>query len=55
MKENELLMNKEEYFKLKSLYKKAIENNELLIEFQGNKLLVSYTKYLLEHLKNKYE
>jgi hypothetical protein len=47
-----MIINVENYKKLKKAYDKAVANKQNQFEFQQNTLLVSYAKYLLEHLRN---
>ena len=37
---------------LKRLYKKAQEHNQKSFEFQDGTLLMSYAKYVIEHMEN---
>ena len=48
-------LNKEEYQNLKIEYEKAIKENKIQFTFQDKLFLTGYAKYLLEHLKDKFE
>lgn len=49
---NKIEFTKEKYLSLKLLYEKAVLEGRDTIWFENNQLLVSYTKYLLQHLEN---
>jgi hypothetical protein len=38
--------------KLKEAYSKAVENEDLLFTFDGEQILTTFAKYLIEHLEN---
>ena len=48
-------INREKYLRLKTLYREAVKNEKISFEFEGNTLLVSYAKYLIEYLSDMYE
>jgi hypothetical protein len=41
--------------KLKELYAKAVKDGVEIFKFQGNDLLVTYAKYLIEHLDSTFK
>lgn len=46
--------NKQSYESLKKQYNEAVESNQQSFVFEGNELLVSYAKYLIEYLSDKF-
>jgi len=51
--DNNIIVSKENLTLLKVLYKNAINNGDGTLMFQGECLLVSYTKYLIEYIEDK--
>lgn len=47
--------DKIEYKKLKRAYKLAVKANKVSFNFNGEVVLTTYAKYLLEYLSNKFE
>ena len=53
MSENKTLtINHENYKKLKKSYDKAIKEGKTQFTFGESELLVTFTKYMLEHMEN---
>lgn len=50
-----LTMSAEKYGKLKKKYEESVEKNKDIFMFEGNEILTSYAKYLLEFLKSKFD
>lgn len=48
-------MDIEKYEKLKKKYEESVEKNEDIFIFEGNEVLTSYAKYLLEFLESKFD
>ena len=46
---------KEDHKKLKALYKENEDSPENIVNYKGEEFLVSYLRYLVEHLGNTYE
>lgn len=46
---------KEKYLSLKQLYEKAVLEGRDTLWFENRQLLVSYTKYLLQHLGTTFD
>ena len=46
------MIAKEDLDKFKKAYEKALENEEKTFLHEGQEVLVTYAKYLIEHLKN---
>ena len=44
-----------DYKKLKALYKENEDSPENIVNYKGEEFLVSYLRYLVEHLGNTYE
>lgn len=58
IKNGEIIMtiiNKSTIKEFEELYDKAVKNNEVSFEFNGETVLVSYAKYLLEYFGIKKE
>lgn len=48
----DIAVNLESYKELKKAYDQAVKDGLDQFVFKGNHLLVSYCKYLLEHMRN---
>ena len=48
-----MTINEDEFKELKILYNKAVEEKKSEFLFMEQKLLVNYTKYLIEYLENE--
>lgn len=48
-----ITFNEKKYYELKLLFEKAVEERRKQFVFEGNLMLTSYAKYLLEHLRNQ--
>jgi len=48
-----MTINEDEFKELKILYDKAVEEKKSEFLFMEQKLLVDYTKYLIEYLENE--
>ena len=47
-----LLINKEEYIKLKQAYQNAVDNKLETFMFQDREFVTQYAKYLIEYITN---
>lgn len=47
-----LRISREDIKELKKKYNEAVKNEETVFEFQGQQLLTTYAKYLIEYLEN---
>lgn len=50
-----IVFDLEKYKKLKLLYEKAVKDNIDVITLEDKEIAVSYAKYILEHLENKFK
>jgi hypothetical protein len=50
---NEMEFDKQSLAKLKKAYNKAVKENKDTFVFEGQELLVSYAKYLIEYLTSR--
>lgn len=48
-------IDKVDFYVLKNLYQKALEQGEELFQFKGKDILVSYAKYLIQYLEPQFE
>ena len=46
------ITNDKQYRALKIAYKEAVNEGKEMFVFENNKILVTYCKYLLEHIEN---
>lgn len=51
----EIIIDKKDYINLKKDYEKAVEEKKIQFTFKEKLFLTNYAKYLLEHLKDKFE
>jgi|GEM_PF-6488890 len=49
------LFNQNKFEEFEAAYNKAVEENKTEFTFDGNTVLVTYAKYLIEYLSNTYE
>jgi len=49
-----LSFDKVTYQRLKTEYKKSVDNNIEMFIFDGHELLTAYAKYLIEYLESKF-
>lgn len=49
---NKINFDKEKYYSLKLSYEKAVSEDREQFVWENNLFLVSYAKYLLQHLEN---
>jgi phage anti-repressor protein len=52
---NQINFNREKFDELKQLYKIACDTGREIFMFEGNELLTSYAKYLIEYLAQIFE
>ena len=51
----EIIFDQARYAALKLAYAEAVKNNQEVFQFEGHDVLVGYAKYLILHLKTKFE
>lgn len=49
------LFDQNKFEEFEAAYNEAVKNNKTQFTFEGNEVLVTYGKYLLEYLSKSYE
>ena len=49
-----MIIDNNDLISIKRIYGKSIKNNKKSFNYKGNKILVSYAKYLIQYLENKF-